>query len=373
MATRRDYYEILGISRDASAQQIKRAYRQAAVRWHPDRNPDDEEAEARFKEAAEAYSVLSDSDKRARYDRFGHQGVSGAGFSGFDPSTFGDFADILGDFFGFGDIFGGARRRRTRAQAGADLRYELSLTLEEAAFGTKQTLQIPRLETCATCSGSGAAPGSQPVTCSACGGRGQVRFTQGFFTVARTCPQCRGEGRVNKDPCPDCEGAGRIEMLHKVEVDIPAGVDSGNRLRLAGEGEHGSHGGPTGDLYVDIVVEPHPAFERRGADVVSTLSLHYAQAVLGATLEVETLHGSESLRVPAGTSHGQELRLHGKGIPRLGRSGRGDHVVRVEIDVPRPKDLSEEQQELLHRLAELDGKEVDAERGVFDRVRDLFG
>jgi len=373
MASRRDYYEILGVSREADAQEIKRAYRQAAVRWHPDRNPDDPEAEARFKEAAEAYSVLADDEKRARYDRFGHQGVAGGGFSGFDPSTFGDFADILGDFFGFGDIFGGTRRRRSRAQPGADLRYELSLTLEEAAFGTSQTLQIPRLETCETCSGSGAAPGSGRVTCSACGGRGQVRFTQGFFTVARTCPQCGGEGRVIQDPCPDCQGAGRIEKLHKVEVEIPAGVDTGNRLRLSGEGEHGVRGGPPGDLYVDVVVEPHPIYERRGSDVITQLPIGFAQAVLGATLEVETLHGTEKVRIPAGTAHGRELRLHGKGIPKLGRSGRGDHVVVVEIEVPDPKELSEEQRELLHRMAELDGQEVDAERGVFERVRDLFG
>lgn len=373
MVTQRDYYEILEVSRDATAQEIKRAYRAAAVRWHPDRNPGDAEAETRFKEAAEAYSVLSDEEKRARYDRFGHQGVSGAGFSGFDPSTFADFADILGDLFGFGDLFGGRRRRGPRAQAGADLRYELSVTLEEAAFGTTQTLQIPRLETCETCKGSGAADGSSPIPCSACGGRGQVHFTQGFFTVARTCPQCRGEGRVIKDPCPDCDGARRIEKLHKVEVHIPAGVDTGNRLRLAGEGEHGLLGGPTGDLYVDIIVEPDSRFERRGSDVVSSLPLHFAQATLGATLPVETLHGLEQLQVPGGTAHGAELRLRGKGIPRLGSSGRGDHVVRIEIEVPDPKKLSEEQRELLHRLAELDEKDVDGERGMLDRVKDLFG
>ena len=260
---KRDYYEILGVGRDASQKQIKSAYRKLAVRHHPDRNPGDPESEEKFKEAAEAYAVLSDSGQRARYDRFGHQGVGG-GFGGFDAGTFGDFSDILGDFFGrgFADLFGA--RWSGPGQPGADLRYSLPLTLEEAAFGQEKTLEIPRLEVCDTCSGNGSAGGAPPVVCSACGGRGQIRFTQGFFTVARTCPQCGGEGRGISQPCPVCSGEGRVEKTRSIEVKIPAGVDTGTRLRLAGEGEHGRRGGRTGDLYVDITVQPHSDFVREG-------------------------------------------------------------------------------------------------------------
>jgi molecular chaperone DnaJ len=375
MATKRDYYEVLSIGRGASEAEVKSAYRKLAIRYHPDRNPGDREAEERFKEAAEAYSVLSDPNKKARYDRFGHQGVSGQGFGGFDTSTFGDFADILGDFFGLdlGDLFGGGPRRRSRGEPGADLRYQLSLTLEEAAFGTDQVLKVPRLESCTECSGTGSKPNSQPESCATCGGYGQVRISQGFFTVARTCPQCRGEGQVITDPCRDCRGEGRIERERSVEVKIPAGVDTGTRLRLMGEGEHGRRGGPKGDLYVDIFVEPHARFERQGADTRSRLDLSYSQAVLGTSVEVETLHGLVPLEIPAGTSDGREFRISGKGIDRLDGRGRGDHFARVRIVVPQPRELSEEQRELLRRLAEIDGKEVKSERGVIGRVRDLFG
>jgi molecular chaperone DnaJ len=369
----RDYYEVLGVARDATADQIKSAYRKLALQYHPDRNPGDREAEERFKEAAEAYAVLSDAEKRGRYDRFGSAG-GGGGFDpgGFDPSTFADFSDILGDLFGLGGAFGG-RARRGGAEPGADLRYDLEIGFEEAAFGTTRTLQIPRLETCATCAGSGAAAGSQPATCRTCSGRGEIRFAQGFFVVSRTCPACNGEGRTISDPCPDCRGAGRNEMRRELEVKIPAGVDTGARLRLQGEGEHGRRGGRTGDLYVVLEVTPHERFGREGANVLAVEEIGYAQAALGAELEIETLHGRETLHVPAGTQPGHLFRLKGKGIPRLGGSGRGDHVVEVAVRVPKPSDLSQEQKALLARLAELEGRPAKAERSVLDRVRELFG
>ena len=313
-------------------------------------------------------------NKRARYDRFGHQGVSGGGASGFDPDTFGDFADILGDFFGagFGDMFGG-RRRGQAVRPGADLRYRLSLTLEEAAFGTEKSLEIPRLEACEECSGSGSAGGAEPRACSTCGGHGQVRFSQGFFTVARACPQCNGAGRVISDPCPACAAEGRVERTRSIEVNIPAGVDSGTRLRLTGEGEHGRRGGPAGDLYVDIQVRPHETFAREGVHILSESEITYSQAVLGTTMEVETIHGTAPLEIPPGTDHGRQFHLKGKGVEHLNGRGKGDHVVQVRIAVPRPGDLSEEQLELLRSLAESEGSEVREEKGVLGRVKDLFG
>src|SRR5215212_1776258 len=336
---KRDYYEVLGVERTAGEKEIKSAYRKLAQKYHPDRNPGDKEAEENFKEAAEAYAIVSDADKRARYDRFGHQGVSGAGAGGFDPTIFADFSDILGDFFGLG---GGARRPGGMTR-GADLRYDLTLTFEEAAFGTETTLRIPRLEGCSRCSGTGSADNKPPVVCSACRGQGQVRFTQGFFTVARTCPQCQGEGRVVSDPCPECKGEGRVEKERSISVKIPAGVDTGARLRLSGEGEHGRRGGPAGDLYVVLQVRPHKHFRRDGSTVLSRMSINYAQAVLGTSVEVDTLHGKAPLDVPSGTAHGRDFRLRGQGIDRLDGSGRGDHVVTMEIDVPNPRDLSPEE------------------------------
>lgn len=378
MSTKRDYYEILGVSRDAGDRDIKSAYRKLAVRYHPDKNPGDAEAEAKFKEAAEAYAVLSDGDKRQRYDRFGHQGVAGAGAGGFDPSVFSDFSDILGDIFGFGDAFGGGRRRgRSGMTRGADLRYDLQISFEEAAFGTNAKLRIPRLETCDRCSGSGAALGSQPTTCSACGGHGQVRFSQGFFTVARTCPQCNGEGRTVSDPCKICSGEGRVEQERSLDVKIPAGVDNGARLRLTGEGEHGRRGGPAGDLYVVIRVQEHETFQRDGFDVLGAVPLSYSQVVLGTKVSIPTLHGEVDLEVPGGTPHGKIFRFRNKGIDRLGRGGRGDHIVQVEVAVPDPGSLDEERTTLLRRLAELDG-EVIKEEGVFSKVKkkvkkEIFG
>jgi molecular chaperone DnaJ len=372
MASKRDYYEVLGVAKTASAQEIKTAYRKIAVRDHPDRNPGNKEAEERFKEAAEAYAVLSDTDKRARYDRFGHQGVAGAGAGGFDPTIFADFSDILGDFFGLGGGFG-RRQGANGMTRGADLRYDLTLTFEEAAFGTETALRIPRLETCPKCSGNGSADGAPPKPCQACGGRGQVRFTQGFFTVARTCPQCQGEGRVISNPCTECKGEGRVERERSISVKIPAGVDTGARLRLTGEGEHGRRGGPAGDLYVVLTVRPHARFRRDGSTVMSRVSISYPQAVLGTMLEVDTIHGKAPLDIPAGTPNGRDFRLRSQGIPRLDGSGKGDQVVTVEVAVPNPKDLNEEEVQILRRLAEIGGHPVKEERTVLDRVKNLFG
>jgi len=367
----RDYYEVLGVPRDASTDQIKSAYRRLALQHHPDRNPGDHVAEERFKEAAEAYTVLSDPDKRARYDRFGREGAGGFGPEGFDPSVFGDFSDILGDLFGLGGL--GGRSRRGGPEPGADLRYDLTIGFVEAAFGVTRELEVPRLETCATCSGSGAAPGSQPVTCPTCAGRGQVHFAQGFFTVSRPCPQCRGEGRTIEKPCRDCHGHGRVERRRTVEVRIPAGVDDGARLRLSGQGEDGRRGGRTGDLYVVLSVAPHERYHREGAHVLAVEEIGYAQAVLGAEIEVETLHGREKLNVPAGTPPGKQFHLKGRGIPRLGTSGRGDHVVEIAVRIPKPGELSDEQRALLARLAVLEGRPARVEKTVLKRMKELFG
>jgi molecular chaperone DnaJ len=367
---KRDYYEVLGVERTVAAAELKSAYRRLAIKYHPDRNPGDGAAEERFKEATEAYEVLSDGDKRARYDRFGHQGVAGVGSGGFDPTIFADFSDILGDLFGFG---GGRRGGGSGAMRGADLRYDLSLTFEEAVFGTEMTLRIPRLETCPRCAGSGSADKSAPAVCSACGGRGQVRYSQGFFTVARTCPQCQGEGRVIANPCHECRGEGRIEQERSISVKIPSGVDTGARLRLGGEGEHGRRGGPPGDLYVVLAVKPHRHFRREGANVHSRLAIGYEQAVLGTTVEVDTLRGKAALEVPPGTAYGRDFRLRGEGIDRLDGSGRGDQMVSVQIEVPHPRDLSEEEMQLLRRLAELRGHSVREEKTVLDRMKNLFG
>ena len=370
----RDYYEVLGLERSATLQQIKSAYRKLAVRHHPDRNPGDSGAEEKFKEAAAAYAVLSDPEKRRRYDRFGHQAAPSGG--GFDPSTFADFSDILGDVFG--DIFGnraGGRRHR----AGADLRYDLPLSFEEAAFGVAPKLRIPRLEHCDTCGGNGAAPGSGPTACRVCHGRGQVQFSQGFFSVARTCPDCRGTGTVIRDPCVDCGGRGLTERQRSIQVRVPAGVDSGSRLRLPGEGEHGRHGGPPGDLFVVIDVEPHERFVRRGADVLSSVTVGYPQAVLGCTMEVETIHGTSSLKVPPATEHGSTFLLRSQGIARVDGRGRGNHIVEVRLDVPAPRDLSERELEHVRALAELNedghgttGAATREARSVLDRVIAFF-
>ncbi|MCB9377236.1 MAG: molecular chaperone DnaJ [Holophagales bacterium] len=367
-----DYYEVLGVAREATAQEIKRAYRKLAIQYHPDKNPGDAVAEEKFKQAAEAYAVLSDPQRRASYDRFGQAGPSPFGGGGFDPSIFGDFSDILGDLFGFGGGFGG-RSRPGGPVPGADLRYDVEIGFEEAVFGATRKLEYPRLEVCETCSGSGAKDGARPETCRTCGGRGQVRYAQGFFTVARSCPACQGEGTTIADPCGSCGGDGRVERRHEVEIRIPAGVDAGARLRLTGEGEQGRRGGRTGDLYVVVGVAAHERYHREGQHVLTVEPIGYSQAVLGADVEVETLHGTEKLHVPPGTTPGRQFRLKGKGIPRLGSSGRGDHVVEVTVRIPKSSELSEEQNELLRRLAELEARPVREGRGVLGKVKDLFG
>ena len=375
MAAKRDYYEVLGLSRGANEAEIKTAYRKLAVRFHPDKNPGDAEAEEKFKEAAEAYSVLSDAEQRARYDRFGHAGVSGAaGAQGnWGAQGFGGIEDILGDLFGFGEVFGGARGaggRRGAAQRGADLRYDLEMTLEEAAAGMTAQLRVPRLEACDTCKGSGAAAGTQPETCPGCAGAGQVRYQQGFFSVARTCGQCRGGGRVIRTPCEACKGAGRVEREKQIEVKIPAGVETGSRLRLAGEGEAGAQNGPAGDLYVVIHVKEHETFERQGNNLYASIPVTFAQAALGAETTVPTLEGQENLKVPAGTQTGTVFRLKGHGMPVLGGRGRGDLFVSVTVITPTT--LTREQRKLLEQLSQVEEKDL-SDKGLMDKVRNIFG
>src|ERR1041385_7791955 len=371
MATieKRDYYEVLGIERGSGIDEIKKAYRKLAVKYHPDKNPGDPSAESKFKEAAEAYGVLSDEEKRAQYDRYGHAGAGG--FGGFDPNQFADFGDILGDLFGFGDFFGTARRggRSTRAARGNDIRFDLTIEFEDAVFGKEISLNVPRVVQCATCNGSGAKPGTQPVTCSGCGGHGQVRYSQGFFAVARTCPQCGGAGKVIKDPCNTCGGAGRVQEEKSIPVQIPAGVDDGSKLRVSGEGEAGYNGGPSGDLYVFISVKPHHKFMRRDYDIHSEELISVTRAALGGEVKVDTLDGPETLRVGAGTQPNQVFQLRGKGVQFLDGNGRGDHYVHINVRIPST--MTDEQRKLYEQLATVDGETL-PERGVFDKVKDFF-
>ena len=372
--SKRDYYEVLAVSRTATDQEIKSAYRRLAVMHHPDKNPNDASAEEKFKEAAEAYSVLSDPEQRKRYDRFGHAGVSSsAGAGAWGAPGFGGIEDILGDLFGFGDVFGGGRAggRRTSAQRGADLRYDLEISLEEAASGMTAQLRIPRRETCDTCKGSGAAAGTQPESCSTCQGSGQVRYQQGFFSVARTCHVCRGTGRVIKNPCSECNGAGRVEREKQMEVKIPAGVETGSRLRVSGEGESGAQGGAAGDLYVVIHVAEHEQFERQGSNLYEAVPITFAQAALGAEIMVKTLEAEDKLKIPMGTQTGTVFRLRGKGMPALGGRGRGDLLVSVTVITPTT--LTREQRRLLEQLAEVENKDLLENKGLVDKVRDIFG
>jgi molecular chaperone DnaJ len=370
--SKRDYYDVLEVSRTASEQEIKSAYRRLAVKFHPDKNPGDTAAEDRFKEAAEAYSVLSDQEQRRRYDRFGHQGVASGAGAQWGAAGFGGIEDILGDLFGFGDVFGGrgGNSRRSAAQRGADLRYDLEITLEEAAAGMTTQLRIPRLESCEKCKGSGAAEGSKPETCQTCAGAGQVRYQQGFFSVARTCASCRGTGTVIKNPCDQCKGAGRIEQEKTMSVQMPAGVETGSRLRIAGEGEGGLSGGPSGDLYVVIHVSEHERFERQGNNLYSSIPISFTQAALGAQIPVPTLNDQQELKIPAGTQTGTVFRLKGHGMPVLGGRGRGDLF--VAVSVVTPKTLTREQRRLLEQLAEVETKDLE-DKGLMDKVRDIFG
>lgn len=368
-STRRDYYEVLGVGHDAGENEIKRAYRSLAVRFHPDKNPDDPEAEEKFKEAAEAYAVLSDPEKRARFDRFGHQGLGAEGFTGFDADVFGDFADILGDIFGFGDLFGARRRSRSGgSRRGSDLQFAMSLSLEEAATGVERSIRVPRLEACQACEGSGVEPGTSPETCPSCNGRGQVAFRRGFLTVAQTCRRCGGQGRVVAHPCRECGGRGRVQQETTLEVKVPAGVDNGMRLRLTGEGESGVLGGRRGDLYVVVTIAPHEVFQRDGADLHMKLPVSVFKAMLGGRLTVPTVLGEErELEIAPGTQPGQAVRLRGAGMPALNGAGRGDLHVHFQVVVPRT--LSEEQRSLVEEAAQVGGEDVMPEESLLQRLK----
>jgi len=345
---KRDYYEVLGVSRTASADEIKKAYRRLAMKHHPDRNKDDTSAEGKFKEAKEAYEVLSDTEKRATYDRFGHDGLSsarGGGAGGYGAEGFGD---IFGDVFG--DIFGGGRQRGSQVFRGADLGYELRLDLEKAVSGDSVTINVPTQVSCETCDGSGAKRGTEPVKCSTCGGVGQVRMQQGFFSIQQTCPACKGAGTTVGDPCNVCHGRGRVRKTKTLSVKVPAGVDDGDRIRLSGEGEAGRNGGPPGDLYVEIRVNLHKLFTRDGADLACEVPISIATATLGGDVELPTLDGNVSLKVPAGTQSGKVFRLRGKGVSTVRDARQGDLFAKVAVETP--VNLSSEQKDLLQQFEE---------------------
>ncbi|HST19656.1 MAG TPA: molecular chaperone DnaJ [Blastocatellia bacterium] len=373
MSSKRDYYEILGVQKSANEQELKQAYRRLAIKYHPDKNPGDQEAEERFKEIAEAYQVLSQTELRARYDRFGHAGVSasagaGAGFGQGFPGVE-DLFDIISELGG--GIFGGRTGERRGPRRGSDLRYDIEITLEEAATGLKTKIRVPRLETCETCSGSGAAEGSHPTRCSTCAGAGQVRYQQGFFSVARTCSTCRGSGKVIKDVCRKCRGEGRVEREKTLEIKMPAGVDTGTRLRIAGEGEAGEVGASRGDLYVIVHVKEHDIFERRDANLYCTIPISFTQGALGAELTVPTLDGEEKLKIAEGTQTGTVFRLKGKGMPVLGGRGRGD--LYAAINIITPTSLSREQRRLLEELAKIERENPQQDRGIMDKIKDIIG
>ncbi len=371
MNGKKDYYELLGVGRSASDEDLKKAYRQQALKYHPDKNPGNKQAEEKFKEVSEAYQVLTDSEKRAQYDRFGHAAFDGGSpfGAGFDFTS--GFEDIFGDIFG--DFFGASTgRRRTRAQRGEDLRYNLDISFEEAAFGTEKKIKIPRYSSCATCQGIGSKPGTTPRTCSTCHGRGQVSFQQGFFSVSRTCSQCRGQGTIIGDPCPSCTGAGKVRKFHTLGVKIPAGVDTGSLLKLRGEGESGSLGGPPGDLYVAINVQAHPIFVRDGLEIICEVPISFHQAALGADIEVPTLHGKVKLKLPHGTQSGKVFRLKGKGLKEVHGYHQGDQHVRVSVETPTH--LTVKQKELLKEFASLGGEEIHPlSKGFFEKVKQIFG
>ena len=366
-----DYYEVLGVSKDASEREIKKAYRKAAMEHHPDQNPDDPDAEKNFKLAAEAYDVLTDPEKRRIYDQFGHEGLKGGaargrggargpGFSSIDE-VFDQFGDIFGDVFGFGRRGGGRRR-------GADLRYDLELEFEEAAFGTTKTIEIPSHVECDNCEGSGAKPGTSPDTCSACGGTGQVRHSQGFFTLTSSCPQCEGQGQTIEEKCSECGGRGVVEETREVSVEVPAGVDDGTRLRLRSEGQKGD-GGRDGDLYVFLHVQPSETFERDGADLHVDANVSFVQAILGCDIDIPTLEDTEEVTIKPGTQHGDTLRLRNKGIAQIRGRGRGDLIAHVKVDIPT--ELTSEQRELLEEYADL--ADVDIKKGFFEKIKDKIG
>ncbi len=372
---KRDYYEVLGVVRTSSEQEIKTAYRKLAMQHHPDRNPDDPHAEEKFKECSEAYSVLADPQKRAAYDRYGHAGVGTAGGGGgvdFNSVIFQDFSDVFSDLFGFGDLFGGGRGRgRSRAQRGADLREDIDLDFEEAVFGVTREVEVRKHEACEQCDGSGIAPGKSAQTCRTCGGRGQIRYQQGFFSIARTCTACEGSGQVVTDPCQTCRGEGRVLKTKKLEVKVPAGVEDGTRMRYTGQGEPGVYGGPTGDLYMILHVKEHAFFERDGRDLHCRIPISFSQAALGAEIEVPTMDGTHTLKIPEGTQSGTIFKIRGKGVPSVNSHGKGDLL--VETKVLTPAKLNKRQRELLLELGALGHVENKPEnKTLFSKVKDMF-
>ena len=372
---KRDLYEVLGVNRDASEDELKKAYRKLAMKYHPDRNPDNKEAEEKFKEVKEAYEILTDANKRAAYDRYGHDGINpqmggGGGGQGFDG-----FADAFGDIFG--DIFGGGGgggRGRSNVYRGADLRYNLEITLEEAARGAEKTIRIPAQEECGTCHGSGAKSGTQPKTCPTCGGAGQVRIQQGFFSIQQTCPKCHGSGRIIPEPCTTCGGAGRVKRQKTLEVKIPAGIDDGMRLRHGGQGEPGVNGGPAGDLYVEIHIKQHPVFQRDGDDLHCEMPISFTTAALGGEIEIPTLDGAANIRIPAETQSAKVFRLRGKGIRNVRTHAPGDLMVHVIVETPVK--LTDRQKELLREFGEIASSNAERHnpkaKSWMDKVKDFF-
>jgi molecular chaperone DnaJ len=370
----RDYYEVLEVSKTSTVEEIKKAYRKKALQFHPDRNPNNKDAEEKFKEATNAYSILSDPDTRQRYDQFGH--------AAFDPRAGGGAGGFSGDFSGFEDIFGdifssffggqmGGTSRKSRGRAGRDLKFDLEITFEEAAFGTEKEINIDRRIVCDSCDGTGAARGSKPESCTQCGGAGQVRIQQGFFTISRTCPACGGNGQTIKNPCGMCQATGLRAVSTKVSVKIPAGIDHGQRLKLRGEGESGTGGGPSGDLYVQIAVKEHPIFERQESELLCEVPISYTTAVLGSEIDIPTLEGTAKLKIPSGTASGKIFRLRNRGIQVLGTNRRGDQHVKVYVKVP--KKISEKQRAALEKLGEFDKENLDtSSKGFFDKVKDIF-
>jgi molecular chaperone DnaJ len=369
---KRDLYEILGVNKDASDEDLKKSYRKLAMKYHPDRNPDSKDAEEKFKEAKEAYEVLSDAEKRRAYDAFGHAGINPQMGAGRGSEGFGGFADAFGDIFG--DIFGGGRGGRSQVYRGADLRYNMEISLEQAARGTETKIRIPAMEECGTCRGSGAKPGTQAKTCNSCGGQGQVRVTQGFFSIQQTCPTCRGTGKVIPEPCGTCSGTGKVKKHKTLSVKIPAGVDEGDRIRLSGEGEAGANGGPPGDLYVVIHLKSHEVFQRDGDNLICEMPVSFTMAALGGELEIPTLDGKASLKIPAETQTGQLFRLRGKGIKGVRSSAPGDLLCQVVIETPVR--LTERQKELLRELESINKSDGDKHspraKGFMEKMREFF-
>jgi molecular chaperone DnaJ len=384
MAVKRDYYEVLGVSKNATEDEIKKAYRQLAKKYHPDVNQGNKDAEAKFKEINEAYEVLSDKDKKAKYDQFGHAGVDPngfggtggfGGFSGFEGG-FGDIGDIFDAFFGGSGFGSSSSRRRTGPQKGADLKYELEIDFEEAVFGVKKDIQVTRNENCKECRGTGAKAGSGVETCKACGGSGEIRYTQstvfGRVVNVRPCEHCRGEGKVIKDPCTACSGRGIVRKTRKIKLDIPAGVDTGSVMPLRGEGEPGTKGGPNGDLFIYIRVRPHRLFKREGTNLYCEMPVSFAQAALGDEINVKTLDGDIKYTIPEGTQTGTTFKIKGKGVPSIRNKARGDLYFTVKVNVP--KKLNEQQKDILRRFAEACGEQLNGqEKTFFDKVKDAFG